>query len=318
MTAVLTLGAVLLSQHGCVENSFFDDDDQVVDRLRVDEAFEQAPLPEVDILWIVDDTASMAEEQAALAEGFAAFLASLESAELAYQVGVITTDADDAVLRGDPWIITPEADDPVDAFERAVDVGLTGTAQAGLASMIAALSEPLRSGENRGFQRSDAALLAVVVSDDDDASGAWVDGDPVTVALALLADQAQARGLPARLSAIVGDAPSGCSGVSGVALPGSAYAAVAQASGGEVLSICDADLEGLVGSLGGLAAAWPDTFLLQAEPLADSVQVTVDGKRTDSGWRLQLAPAAIVFDAPPDPGAWIVVSYELAGAGTEG
>ncbi len=304
-----------LAQLACVENSFFDADDQVDQGLLVEETFQQAPLPRVDILWVVDNTASMAEEQAALADGFVEFVASLEEEALAYQVGVITADPEGvggAVLQGDPWIITPELDDPVAAFAEAAAVGLQGTGQAGLAAVIAALSEPLSSEQNRGFRREDAALLVVVVSDDDDDSGALLEGDPVQVALDFLAEQEAERDQPARLSAIVGDEPNGCSGPRGGALPGTAYREVAEGSGGDAFSICDAELGGLVGALGELAVNWPDTFVLQATPKPQSVRVAVDGKRPEAGWTLETDPPAIAFEEPPGPGAWIVVSYELS------
>jgi hypothetical protein len=320
ISALPTSLALIFASIGCVENSFFDTDDRVDSVLIIEETFEQAPLPAVDILWVVDNTASMGEEQAGLADGFADFLSSLEEASLAYQVGVVTTDpenGDGAVLQGDPWIITPELDDPVAAFAQAVSVGLDGTVQAGLAAMVSALSEPLRSAQNRGFRRPQAALLVVVVSDEDDMSQGLLDGDPVQEALAFLADQATPEGQPARLTAIVGDDPGGCTGDAGSALAGTAYAQVAKSSGGELVSICSANLDGLVGSLGELAVSWPTTFSLQADPVADSVQVTVDGKRDDEIWTLVFTPPAIVFNVPPAPGAWIVVTYEIASPSEE-
>jgi len=315
--ALPIIGLGLLAQTGCVENSFFDEDRQVQDTLPIEETFQQAPLPAVDVLWIVDDTGSMAEEQAALADGFSRFVNRLDAQELAYQIGVVTPGSvsdGGAVLRGDPWIITPSVSDPDGAFADAVDVGLDGSSQAGLGALVAALSEPLITQENRGFRRSAAALFAVIVSDADDDSVDDLGDDPVDEALAFLASEEQRTGRPARLSAIVGDEPTGCSGDGGTALPGTAYAETALASGGDVLSICSADLEALLGSLGKLAISWPDSFPLQAEPLTDTTQVSVDGKRINAGWALVLDPPAIVFDEAPAAGAWIVVTYALAAA----
>ena len=41
------------------------------------DVFEQAKNNEVDILWVIDNSGSMAEEQAALADGFTAFASQL-------------------------------------------------------------------------------------------------------------------------------------------------------------------------------------------------------------------------------------------------
>jgi hypothetical protein len=311
------IGAGLLAQQGCVENSFFDADDDLDSRLTLEETFWQAPLPAVDVLWVVDDTASMAEEQAALADGFSRFVSKLEAQQLAYQIGVVTTAASSEsgpVLRGDPWIITPAQADPEAAFAAAADVGLDGIEQAGLGALIAALTEPIIDSENRGFRREDAALFVVVVSDADDDSQEVLGGDPVGATLDFLSAESERTGRPARLSAIVGDDPGGCSGNGGRALPGSTYADAALASGGDVLSICSAEFESLLGSLGKLAISWPSTFALQALPLEGTTEVTVEGKRVDTGWTLQEDPPAVVFDDAPPAGAWIVVRYALAAA----
>jgi len=48
---------------------------------------------EVDVLFVIDNSGSMAEEQAQLAQNFAAFLNVLEGAGASYRLGVTTTDA---------------------------------------------------------------------------------------------------------------------------------------------------------------------------------------------------------------------------------
>ena len=58
------------------------------------ESFVQAPLPKVDLLLIIDDTASMEQEQAALAAHFAALLDDLDAVDIAWQLGVATTEMD--------------------------------------------------------------------------------------------------------------------------------------------------------------------------------------------------------------------------------
>ncbi|MBA3544897.1 MAG: VWA domain-containing protein [Nannocystis sp.] len=50
---------------------------------------------EVDVLFVIDNSGSMAEEQALLSQNFASFIGVLESAEVAanYRIGITTTDA---------------------------------------------------------------------------------------------------------------------------------------------------------------------------------------------------------------------------------
>lgn len=299
---------------GCGSDIFVrGNDDPVEEEVYVTETFTQDALPKVDVLWILDDTGSMQEEQDALADAFPAFVDALESVGLNYHLGVITTDAvTDAagVLQGDPWIITPAVDDPAGAFAEAAAVGVEGLGPvAGLAAMILALSEPLASQENRGFRRPDAALLVVVVSDDDDTSDAVLGEDAVAAALALL--DAQDGDLPASLSAVIGDPGAGCNGALGDARPGDRFAEVAEGSGGAVESICDASFAEVIQGLGALSVAVERDFPLQTEPYTDDLRVSLDGARIDEGWALSRTPPVLRFDEAPEPGTVIEVRYQV-------
>src|SRR5690349_4544621 len=80
----------------------------------VSESFVQAPLPKADLLLVIDDTGSMAQEQASLASHFAALLEELDAEQVSWQLGVVTTEmsGDQAGwLRGSPWILTPDVPD---------------------------------------------------------------------------------------------------------------------------------------------------------------------------------------------------------------
>lgn len=301
---------------GCnIDNTLRGQDEVAEDEVFVTETFEQASLPRIDVLWVVDSTASMAEEQLALGDAFPALAQSLGDAGLSFHLGVVTTEVDGldgGVLQGDPWIITSNTPDAAAAFADAVAVGSSGDGpEAGLAAMKLALTEPNRGGANRGFRRADAALHVVVVSDDDDHSDAWLGDDPAAAALALLADEAASSGSPALFSAVIGAPETGCRGAGGQAQPGDRYAEVALASGGVVEDICQADLSAIASRMGELSQAFPARFLLQSEPYKGAARVSVDGVRADDGWSLEPSPPAIVFDEAPAPGAIIEVTYQL-------
>ena len=302
---------------GCVIENWIDDhDDVVIEPIEVEEQFFQTPLPKVDVLWIIDDTGSMAQEQARLFGDFTAFVDELEVLGLDYQIGVVTTDMqseDAGMLRGNPWIVTRLSPDPVGAFVEGANVGTEGAGpEAGLAAMVAALKEPLRSNENRGFRRDDASLHVVLLSDADDQSEDWLGTDPASAALSLLTDEANRTGLSARFSAIVGDVPLGCFGAEGAALAGTRYTEVALDSGGIQASICSDDFGVLLGELGSAALDYPTRFELQAVPDPESVRVSVNGIRVDEGWELELLPPTLEFGEPPPAGAQIDVRYSLA------
>ncbi|MCB9777767.1 MAG: hypothetical protein H6742_04320 [Alphaproteobacteria bacterium] len=274
--------------------------------VEVEETFTQAPLPKVDVLWVVDTTPSMESELAALADAFDSFSASLDGLDLSWQAGVVTTDPDDAVLRGNPWIIHPDLDDPSGAFAAAIDLPLDATApEAGLAAAAVALIDA--GQDNVGFRRPDAALQVIVVSDADDESEGWMGSDPGSTFLEFLAGEEEATGLPATLSAVVGPPPSGCVG----AAPAERYATVAEESGGVVASICDPDLATIVAEIGEASIAWPDTFPLQEAAEPGSVVVRIDGDRTDA-WTLADDALSVTMDAPPPPGSTVRIRYRVA------
>lgn len=308
------LGVVCLA--GCSEFRVFGQYEEVQDALVVEERFVQASLPAADVLWVIDDTASMADEHVALADAFDAFAAALDGFGVAWQVGVVTTDisaADAGLLQGDPWILTPDTPDRAAALAQMLDVGTDGASpEAGLGAAVLALSDPLRSEANRAFRRADASLHVVVVSDSDDSSEDVLGEDPAGAFEDFLAAEAASSGQSATLSAVVGDVPAGCTWEGGTALPGTRYAAIAQATGGVVSTICAADLSAVIAALGDVSVSWPVRFELQSEPVADTVRVSVDGQRQDGGWTLELDPAAIVFDVAPAPDAEIDVRYEVA------
>lgn len=313
---ILALGGA-----ACSDFRFGGRDDLVEEPVWVTEEFVQDPLPDVDILWVVDDTRSMAEEQEALVAAADEFSSALADAGVSWQLGVTTTDVVNegaGELRGNPWILTPSADDPAAAIRAALAVGTEGSEPAaGLAAAWLALTEPLASGQNRGFRRPTAALHAIVVSDGDDHSSdifeeASLGADSAAAFEAFLRDQELATNRSAVLSAIVGPAGKGCSGEGGDALPGDVYVAVAEATGGVTGSVCEADLSAVAAALGDTSVEWPRIYVLQAEPDPDSIRVAVDEVRADEGWTYQAEPPAVAFDEAPAPGAVISVRYAVA------
>lgn len=304
--------AVALLLSSCGEWNLFRRSEEAVDPVVVEESFAQAPLPAVDVLWVIDNSCSMAEEQTALATAFDSFIQALVDYDLAWQAGVIASDTSDVqagVLRGNPWIVHPDLSDPTSAFGEAADVGTSPTViEAGLDAAWLALNPPLSDSENIGFRRQDAALHVVIVSDGEDQSGAILGQDPVGAFAQYLADEAERTGRSAVLSAIIGLPPDGCD----TAIPSERYAEVANLTGGVTGSICDADLGPVIAAIGEAGVDWPSSFALQASPATGSEAVWIDDERQpDTSYTLQAEPPALVFAAPPPPGSTIRIRYEL-------
>jgi hypothetical protein len=278
----------------------------------VTEHFVQAPLPSVDVLFVVDDTASMEREQATLAARLPALTDLLLEAGVQWQIGVVSTDMtrqDAGWLRGTPWVLTPGTEGLEAAIGELLQVGTAGSPpEAGLAAAERALELSRPGGPNAGFRRPGAALHVIFVSDADDRSDGWLGPDPADAFMDVL-DVEGASGVQATASAVVGDEPFGCSSQLGTAVAAPRYREVATWSGGALVSICDLEVAPLVDALSEATIAWPTTFGLQETPVDGTMRVTVDGVRMRGGWTVAHTPPRLVFEAPPAPQARIDASY---------
>jgi len=141
-------------------------------------ASEQFTLPPrerrpIDVLFVIDDSCSMENDQRALADNFEAFFSAFRSYQVDFHLGAVTTDMNDPLRSGRlvaPFLTqaTPNLNT---RFSEMVRVGIMGSAiERGLLAARTALREPLLSGANRGFLRDDADLALVFLGDEDDQS----------------------------------------------------------------------------------------------------------------------------------------------------
>ena len=258
-----------------------------------------------DILFVIDDSASMTEEQSTLGANFSAFVDVLSGTYADWQIGVITTDPDEhGALRS--ALLTPDTPLLDDAFAAAVAVGTDGSRdEQGLLTSALAMSPSL----NPGLVRETSALNVVYVSDEDDHSP-----DSVDVYLSVLTSAAGTGGF--RAHALVGDLPEGCVSGSSAADAGTRYLQAVNDTEGWSDSICSDDYSALLARVGLDVAGWDTTFYLERIALPDTITVTVDEvempERADDGWQYSPGDNAIIFsgNAVPRPGMEIVVDYE--------
>ncbi len=185
----------------------------------------------MDILFVIDDSGSMQEEQTNLANNFPMFIQVLDeysatrSADFQYRVGVTTT----AVTRNFDWLLLgwgvqpmtttgpdgelqgqsdcslgayPWADGPGVADSTFSCMAMRGTSGSGMempfAAMWEALSENHMSGPgmpNEGFYRKDenSLLVVVFITDEDDCS--VQNGGYIHSTLTVACDESQSTGL---------------------------------------------------------------------------------------------------------------------------
>lgn len=342
MRTTWMMGLLVLSV-GCKKNS----DLKIVES--VTEVFEQVPSNQVDILWVVDDSASMGEEQERVMNGAAEFITNLDATGMDFHLGVITTQADGPTagqLLGEPAFLTPDDPDYTEEFRSRVAVGAEtdNELESGLEAAILALSSPMLEGSNAGFLREDARLSVIVLSDEDDCSdfgalGAdadtfdcYNDGAPLVPVADLIDGLRDAKGIDdhdslLQLSGIIGPPVSeNCP----AAVPGDRYAEAIDAVGGLNANICETDYASIMERLGLVAASLQSVYGLtyQADPNSIQVLVTdVDGNSWEvpagatDGWVYTSGTnlSRLTFDGAgvPPRGSSFAVTYDIATESSE-
>lgn len=250
----------------------------------------QVTKPQVDVLWVVDDSCSMIEEQTKLATNFDKFIRFFLDSGLDWHIGLVSTDTDAAaragklVGAGGYRYIDSKTPDPTRVFASMTQLGTGGAfTEKGLEAAQLAIQQPTQAMQraNQGFYREDAALHVVVVSDEDDQSAPAVNRFEFIDFMRSLKDDAD---IPVTFSSIVGPGPSGCSNADTDADPGITYIAVTNAVGGIFESICEEDWVPVLEDLGLQAAGLRREYFLSEVPVPGTVEVwIVDGSYQADG-----------------------------------
>jgi hypothetical protein len=322
--AVLLLG---LSFVGCTEYDLSDDGvvygepnpPDLMVPVRTDRHV-QTPVPVVDILWVIDNSCSMEEEQSALTQNFPLFMNYFLGSGLDYHIGVVSTDMDAPshkgklrTVAGYKWIDV-ETPNPIAVYTQMAYMGINGSAEEkGRAAAYTAL-ELRKNGYNQNFLREEASLHVVAISDENDHSGS----NPVSLnefiqyllTLKWSSDMVT-------FSSITGP-PSGCPTAYE---PGTQYLSITQAVTGIEWSICEDEWGQVLDELGMQAAGLKREFYLSEVPVPGSIEVWVvdDGItyafEEGEDWVYDRARNSIVFDDyVPMPLSEVFIQYEVLAA----
>jgi hypothetical protein len=247
----------------------------------------------LDTLFAVSTTTSMTDEIGAFVQAFSTYVETLEALGTDYRVAIVVEDGGEVVGSLD------YIDSTTSVRSRAATMlsGQTGDdAEKSLQLLLDA------ADANKSWLRQ-SRLNLVGMSDAPDASDHGY--SYYVSAYQDLRESAE----DVRVHGIGGDSPGGC----GVDIP--AYAGVYDASvstGGGFYSICTTDWNGLMESLALDSAPTSTSFHLTTTPRPETISVTVDGLSVED-WSYSEAEQAVSFQAPPEPGAEIVVSYDIQG-----
>ncbi len=315
----------------------------------VEDRYIQGANPIVDILFVIDNSTSMAVAQAQLSLAFPDMISVLDALGSDWQMGIISTDMNDPAHRGrllplgssGTRILRPATPNGVSDFQNALIMGTEGSQlERAFSAAWESMTPPIASHENVGFPRDEARLVIIVLSDEDDCSdegGLLAEGSAACVAQAQLlvpVDEFLARFLSTRARAIdlsfhaiietgaQGDF-SGCDGNS----PGSRYMELVGLTGGSVHPICD-DMSLSIEDIGLQAAGrrrafpltrLPDDVDLEvrvagpAEPEGATGNLVVMDRTGVDGWSYRENTNMVHFWGPsvPPPGSQIILSYPV-------
>ncbi len=309
-----------------------------ITRMDTEDVFYQGGTDEVDILWVVDDSHSMANEQFKVAEGMERFLFAMGvNEDVDFHLGVVTTDMDvdtedRGLLVGEPVYLTRDDQDYLLDFMDRVQVGTHGSdKERGLQAAYHALSNEDALAFHDGFMRPEAVLALVFVSDENDCSDDnWLDDEMSGSLCYDVADKLVAtaeyirrfqdiKGIGGRVvaSTIVGpEVTEGCDD----SWPGKRYMTLAQELDGVNGNICDSDYSEVMDDIGSRITAPQRSFYLSYTPVQDSLAVYVDDVEVEPdafvGWTYDDEFVSVDFDGDyvPEFGTTVVVQYDIGGS----
>jgi hypothetical protein len=228
----------------------------------------------VDFVFVVDNSGSMTEEQGWLSASADAFVAELDDNSIDYRIGVLTTDQ--ASFVGDA--VTPLTIDRAATLANQVTLGTGGSGtERGLQMLYACAQVDGDCSASAGFLRDEAVFAGIIVSDEPDQS-AGLPEFYVEYFWSLKSDASLVR-----IDAIAGLVPGPSACATG-ASPGYGYDQAVELSGGSFYDVCDASWDANLEAIARSAAADFGRLSLSEDPLADTLEVAVDGTVMAAGW----------------------------------
>jgi len=261
---------------------------------RVEEGFAYRPTQPTDVLFVLEPGAT--DGDARLAPGLEAYVDTLSATNVDFQLTALGT-ADACPVDEPAYATTSDTDlGTLRVLDRAFDdaAGAWDGNLLGLA--LAAMEETLDGGCLDGFRRAGADLDLVIVAE----QAPTRDVELAAADLAALVDDPGAL----RVSALV---PRG----GACTASAEAYAELAQAYGGAVGDLCDADWTDVFEAFATLPAIEAAvTYTLAEWPVPETIEVRVDGANY-TGWSYDERANSLVFvtESAPTLGAEVTITY---------
>jgi hypothetical protein len=301
---------VLTSKYEQTEKNFAQ-----ISRPNVSKNFRQGNLGEVrterlfqadqgilDLLIVIDDSGSMAQEQMNLSTKLAPLLEYIKDSD--WRIGVVTTDP----ARGCSRAVIQKGDSGVGTtFSNAINAGLAGSGnEQGIRQAVAGLS-----CATAPFVRANSTVAVLIVSDEDNCSDgkgcAAPYNSPAYLTDFLAKDMKRKLGTDARVYGLYWDPTKTCPGA---AVKANQYAKAVSDSSGTAGSICDADYSNTLLKISeNVAAILKADFKLKSTPDSNSFTLAINGVAKTTGY--EIIGDVLRFTELPPEAATIDVRYTV-------
>lgn len=314
------------------------------------DTFHQDAQPKVDVLLVVDDSASMTSKQQHLASNFQSFIQFAQNQQVDYHIAVTSTSTAASGSNNcsntdpsmgsiapcgrfspndgsRPRVLTSTTPNVEQLFQENVNLGQNGDGtEEGFQAFYEALTPPNVTGVNAGFLRDEANLALVVVTD---SSSTQTNSGPQTYDF-YKNFFLNIKGLNRRnlfsfsaVTAMSATAPTttwGCDYDETADQP-NPYVQMAQETNGIATEICTDDWATALRQLGQSAFGYRTRFFLTSSPdlgypidvKLDGVSYPATGSNGSVHWSYDSATSSINFTplAVPNPGSTLTISYHV-------
>ena len=262
---------------------------------------------DVDILWVIDDSGSMADNQDSLARNFNNFITQFLDKKIDFKMAITTTDGTsirNGKMVGDSSKLTSASaignrNAFINNFTKWVKVGTSGSGiEQGLKTASSFLDRYAAS-----YLRTDAYLAIVFLSDEEDQSNS-----KVTDYIARFQATKRTKGMVKAYSIVAQSQQS----TKKWETLGLRYNQVSKATGGTISDISD-DFSATLKDIGGSIVNLIDRFALAESPYQDKISVYVNNVKQVTGWSFDISTHSLKFNANAIPleGARIEIRYQV-------
>lgn len=283
--------------------------------------------PQLDILFVIDDSGSMMSHQTNLSQNISKFAdAIVRTKFLDYHVGVVNSTASGSswsskpccgALVGTPRFVDRATPNGIQALAANLIVGTSGDAvEKFFDPVYLAFTEPNLSGHNVGFYRQSASLALIFITDTEDQSKMFT---AKTIHSFLLNLKGSAEKLFVAAAHIPDNQIKTCSGETSDIQTKSGLTDLFQLTQATTFSLCD-NFGDKLADIGAKIANQAQTMYLNQVPVPGTIKISMDGAELPSdaefGWTYNASNNSIEFgagidwDSYPD-GVYPQVNFEV-------